>query len=86
MTNEELQKHYLSHRSKLVAYVAKRVQDHDLAQDIVQDGLLKAMKTSPDLREDDKIIPWFYRILQNAIIDEYRKTGRMLKRDEEYAL
>jgi DNA-directed RNA polymerase specialized sigma24 family protein len=55
MTNEELQTHFLSHRSKLVAYVAKRVQDHDLAEDIVQEGLLKAMKTAPDLREDEKI-------------------------------
>jgi RNA polymerase sigma factor (sigma-70 family) len=86
MTNEELQKHFLAHRSKLVGYVAKRVLDPDLAQDIVQDGLLKAMKTAPDLKEDEKIVPWFYRILQNAIIDQYRKSDRMAKREEEYAL
>lgn len=86
MTNEEVQKHILAHRSKLVAYVTGKVQDADLAEDIVQEGLLKALRSAPDLKEDEKLLPWFYRILQNAIIDEYRKEGRLAKRQETYAL
>jgi len=86
MTNEEVQRQLLAHRSKLVAYVTGKVQDADLAEDIVQDGLIKALRTAPDLREDEKLLPWFYRVLQNAIIDEYRKEGRMAKRQEAYAL
>ena len=86
MTNEEVQRQLLAHRSKLVAYVTGKVQDADLAEDIVQDGLIKALRTAPELREDEKLLPWFYRVLQNAIIDEYRKEGRMAKRQEAYAL
>ncbi|HET6511657.1 MAG TPA: RNA polymerase sigma factor [Candidatus Kapabacteria bacterium] len=86
MTNEDVQKHILAHRSKLVAFVTSKVQDADLAEDIVQEGLLKALRSAPDLRDDEKLLPWFYRILQNAIIDEYRKEGRLAKRQEAYAL
>jgi RNA polymerase sigma factor (sigma-70 family) len=86
MTNEEVQKQLLAHRSKLVAYVTGKVQDRDLAEDIVQEGILKAIRSAPDLHEDEKLLPWFYRVLQNAIIDQYRKEGRMAKRQEAYAL
>ncbi len=86
MTNEEVQKQILAHRSKLVAYVAGKVQNVDIAEDIVQEGLLKALRSAPDLKEDEKLLPWFYRILQNAIIDEYRKEGRLAKRQEAYAI
>ena len=86
MTNEEIQDQLLSHRTKLVAYVQSKVKDADLAEDIVQDGLLKALRAAPHLKEDEKLLPWFYRVLQNAIIDEYRKRDRMTRREENYAL
>jgi RNA polymerase sigma factor (sigma-70 family) len=86
MTNEEVQKQLLAHRSKLVAYVTGKVQDRDMAEDIVQEGMLKALRSAPVLEDDEKLLPWFYRVLQNAIIDQYRKEGRMAKRQEAYAL
>lgn len=86
MTNEEVQKQILAHRSKLVAYVTGKVQNADIAEDIVQEGLLKALRSAPDLKDDEKLLPWFYRILQNAIIDEYRKEGRLTRRQEAYAI
>lgn len=86
MTNEEVQKQMLAHRSRLVAYVTGKVQNADIAEDIVQEGLLKALRSAPDLKEDEKLLPWFYRILQNAIIDEFRKEGRLARRQETYAM
>lgn len=86
MTNEEVQLQILSHRTKLVAYISGKVQNADIAEDIVQEGLLKALRSAPDLKEDEKLLPWFYRILQNAIIDEYRKEGRLARRQEAYAI
>jgi RNA polymerase sigma-70 factor (ECF subfamily) len=86
MTNEKVQRQLLAHRTKLVAYVTSKVQDADLAEDIVQEGLIKALRSAPDLKDDEKLLPWFYRVLQNAIIDEYRKRDRMAKRQDSYAL
>ena len=60
-------------RVKLVGYVASRVGDPDLAEDLFQDSLLKALQRADDLRDEERLIPWFYRILNNAIADYYRE-------------
>ena len=59
-------------REELLAFVRARVNDPDLAEDILQTSLLKAVRSAPALEREDRIIPWFYRILRNAIIDSYR--------------
>ena len=49
--------------------------DPELAEDILQDSLLHAVRAAPELRDEDRLLPWFYRVLQNAIIDAYRRRG-----------
>lgn len=60
-------------RQRFVDYVRRRVNDAELAEDIVHDSLLRALKAAPSLRDDERLVPWFFRILRNAVIDEYRK-------------
>lgn len=60
-------------RAKFVAFVLARVGDPELAEDIVQDSLLKAVRSADELRERDRLVPWFYQVLRNAIIDAYRR-------------
>ena len=62
----------LAHRAKLLAYVRKKISDPELAEDTLQDSLLKALRAAPELRDEDKLLPWFYRILNNTITDVYR--------------
>lgn len=61
------------HRQQLLGFVRRKVDDPDLAEDIFQDSLLKALRAAPDLRERDKLLPWFYTILSNAITGTYRR-------------
>lgn len=63
----------LQHRGKLLGFIQKRVSDPDLAEDVLQEGLLKALRSADELRDEERLLPWFYRILNNAIIDTYRK-------------
>lgn len=65
----------LEHRSSLLGYLRKRVAAPELAEDLLQDCLLKAVRSAPDLRDEEKLLPWFYRILNNAIIDLYRSRS-----------
>ncbi len=65
----------MSERGKLVAYAKRRVSDPDLAEDIFQDSLLKALQKASGLQDSDRLLPWFYRILDNAIVDSYRRRG-----------
>ena len=61
---------------QLLGYTRRRLADPELAADTLQDSLLKALRAAPSLREQDRILPWFYRILDNSIKDAYRKKGR----------
>jgi len=63
----------LENLGQFTAFVQKRISDPDLAADIVQDSLLKALKSGDQLRENENVTAWFYKILRNAIIDVYRR-------------
>ncbi len=63
----------LNQREQLLAYVRRRISDSALAEDVLQDSLLRALRAAPELRDEEKLVPWFYRILNNAITDVYRR-------------
>lgn len=65
----------VEHRQMLLVYVRKKIADPELAEDTLQQSLLKALRAAPGLRENDKLLPWFFRILNNTITDIYRHQG-----------
>src|SRR5512133_3230317 len=75
----------LRHRGKLLGFIQKRVSDPDIAEDVLQEGLLKALRSSDELRDEERLLPWFYRMLNNAIIDTYRKRSVETRYLEAYA-
>ena len=66
---EQLERFYVENRSRLLAFIRSKVGDDALAEDILQDSLLKGLRSSPDLEESDHLVPWFYRIIRNSITD-----------------
>lgn len=58
-----------------VAFARKRVGDPQLAEDLVQESLLKALKSARKPTNDEQLTVWFYRILRRSIIDLYRRKG-----------
>lgn len=71
--NDALMTQLTGNRQKLLAYVRSKISDPLLAEDILQDSLLKALRAAPEMREQDKLVPWFYRIMNNAVTDVYRR-------------
>jgi RNA polymerase sigma factor (sigma-70 family) len=74
-TNEAVIDQLAASREKFLAFVRSKVSDPELAEDILQDSLLKAVRAAPRLRDDERLLPWFYRILNNSVIDAYRRKG-----------
>ncbi len=70
-----VQARLLGAREKFLNYIRTRIADPELAEDILQDSLLRAIESLPALRDEDRLVPWFYRILQHAIVDAYRRRG-----------
>ena len=50
--------------------------DRARAEDAVQEGLLRAWRDLPSLREPSKFMPWLRRLVMNASHDEGRRLGR----------
>lgn len=63
----------------MLRYIRTKISDPELAEDILQESLLKALSSAPALRDEEKIVPWFYRIVNNAITDLYRHRGVVSK-------
>ena len=63
-----------NHRAFL-RYLERRVGDRALAEDILQDAFAKVV-ARPELAPiDEAIVPWFYRTLRNAAVDQFRRRG-----------
>jgi RNA polymerase sigma factor (sigma-70 family) len=69
-----------------VGFARSRLGDHHLAEDVVQESLIKALTADRHPETDEQTTTWFYRILRRSIIDVYRKQGarsRALERFEK---
>jgi RNA polymerase sigma-70 factor (ECF subfamily) len=73
-----------NHRAFL-AYLERRVGDRALAEDILQDAFAKITARPEALPEDEALVPWFYRTLRNATIDQYRRRGAAARAMEAFA-
>lgn len=71
-TAEDLAALVATHRDFL-HYVERRVGDRALAEDIVQDALVRGLDKVGEVQES--LIGWFYRVLHNAIIDHARRRA-----------
>lgn len=60
------------HRTRLRAYVARRVADPSAVDDILQEVFLKAHEGAHAVRQPGSITAWLYRIAGNAVADHYR--------------
>jgi RNA polymerase sigma factor (sigma-70 family) len=63
-----------NHRAFL-RYLERRVGDRELAEDILQDAFIKVMDRPDQTPADEGVVPWFYRTLRNAAIDQFRRRG-----------
>lgn len=64
------------HKSRLRAYIGKRVGDENVVDDIVQDVFLKAHTNLHTVKTSGRIAAWLYRVAANAIADHYRSQKR----------
>lgn len=82
---DELVSQLLKSRDKFLGYIRKRISDPELSEDILQECLLKAVQNASTIKDDENLVRWFYRILQNAIIDAYRRKSADSNRKLHYA-
>ncbi len=64
------------YEGKLVGYATRLIQNHDMAEDAVQEAFMKSYRDihSFDIRR--KFSSWIYRIVHNEAISQVRKVSR----------
>ena len=73
-----------NHRAFL-RFLEAKLGDRALAEDIIQDAFIKVMDRPDQAPADEAIVPWFCRMLKNAAIDRFRRSGAANRALEAFA-
>jgi RNA polymerase sigma factor (sigma-70 family) len=75
----------LQSRRTFLRYLERQVGDRALAEDILQDAFAKIVARPEQAPADEALVPWFYRTLRNAAIDQFRRRGAADRAYEAFA-
>ena len=75
----------LANHRAFLSYLERRVGDRALAEDILQDAFAKVVSRPEQAPTDEGVVPWFYRTLRNAAIDQFRRRGTASRAVEAFA-
>jgi RNA polymerase sigma factor (sigma-70 family) len=72
----------LSRRKEFLGFLERRVGSRATAEDILQSAFVRGIERGGEIREQESVVAWFYRLLRNAVIDHYRRkasSGRAME-------
>ena len=75
----------LSRQGEFRAFLVSRLGNAADADDVLQNGLIKALRNASELRDGQKVTAWFYQVLRNAIVDHIRSKRAREERDDAWA-
>ena len=78
MSPEEFESRLAAHLPSLRRTARRLTRDAGLAEDAVQDAMLKAWTRAGAMRDDARFEPWLRAILRSVLVDEVRRRARML--------
>jgi RNA polymerase sigma-70 factor (ECF subfamily) len=64
------------HQTKITAFAARMLNDHDEAEDVAQEAFVKAYRSLDSFRGQAQFSTWLYRIVTNLCIDRARAKKR----------
>jgi RNA polymerase sigma factor (sigma-70 family) len=75
----------LAQRQQFLGFLLRRVPDAGIAEDILQNAYVQAIKQQEERDLTESATAWFYRILRNAVIDNFRRQQTRSKALEAWA-
>jgi RNA polymerase sigma-70 factor (ECF subfamily) len=67
---------YATFKGRVYTLLLRIVADPEMADDLTHDVFAKALKLLPTLTAEHKVLPWLYRVANNAAIDQLRRRRR----------
>ena len=81
---ELLVRRLLDQQPEFLGFLRRRLGSEAVAEDLLQQSLVRAVEHYHSLKNDESVVPWFYRILRHAVIDYYRSHDAETRRDDAY--
>ena len=75
----------LAQRARFRAFLVSRLGNEADADDVLQTGLVKAMRSVETVDDGQKLTGWFYRVLQHALVDHVRSRASRARREEAWS-
>ena len=79
---QQLTDFIVAHQEDFYRLAYSHVKNRDVALDVVQESIVKALSKADGLRRAESLKPWFYRILVNESMNYYRYTRRLTPLEE----
>lgn len=82
MTNKQLFENYISkHINSIYRFAYTYTTNQEDAEDVVNESVLKALKSINSLRNPDQIGTWLYRIVANTALTNMKKNKKIVYMD-----
>lgn len=75
-TVAELGTFFATHRTSFLDHATRRVGDRNIAEELVQDALMKVILAAPELNSNSHALAYIRRAINNLAIDRLRLEGR----------
>jgi RNA polymerase sigma factor (sigma-70 family) len=69
----------LQSQARFLRFLERRMGSRTDAEDVLQTAFLRLVAQGDSLRDDEKLIPWFYQLLRNLVVDHYRHRGAVVR-------
>lgn len=82
-TGSDVARVLVENHRRFQAFLQPRVRSIEDAEEILQAAFMRAAEKADSIRDDERVVAWFYRLLRNAIIDYYRRKNTERKAFEK---
>jgi RNA polymerase sigma-70 factor, ECF subfamily len=67
-----------ANRARILRYISSMVRDAAEAEDVLQEVMLRASRCYADLRAEEALTSWLFRVATHACVDHLRRRARRL--------
>lgn len=75
----------IQNKVRFLTFLERRLGSQADAEDLLQTAYLRALSAAETLRDEEKVVPWFYQLLRNLLVDHYRRRGASARLEEHLA-
>lgn len=76
---------WVENRRRFLAFLERRVGSRVVAEEILQEAFVRGLEQAGEIRDEERAVAWFYRLLRNAVVDHYRRRSQETRGLEAFA-